>query len=315
MDSTRISQMVSVTEAAAFAAGAWVGRGEKKTADGAAVAAMRTALNQLDIAGRVVIGEGERDEAPMLFIGEEVGRGGAEIDIAVDPVEGTNMCAYAQPNSLAVMAWAPRGALLYAPDTYMEKIAAGPAAAAVIDIDASPQDNCRAVATALGIDVADLTVCFLDRERNAEKIAAVRAVGSRVRLIGDGDIFGVIATALEGTGIDLYMGSGAAPEGVLAATAMRCIGGGFQGRFLFRNDDERARALKTAELDIDAVLQRDDLVRSDQATFVATGITDGELLDGVADGSQAHSVVFDCQTRSIRFIQSIYQNNNTGADS
>ncbi|MCL2379325.1 MAG: class II fructose-bisphosphatase [Coriobacteriia bacterium] len=306
MNQVRINQMVAVTEAAAFAAGKWVGRGQKKTADGAAVAAMREVLNQLPISGRVVIGEGERDEAPMLFIGEEVGTGGEEIDIAVDPVEGTNMCAYSQPNSLAVMAWAPRGALLYAPDTYMEKIAAGPAAADVIDIDARPQDNCQAVAAALGMAVEDLTVCFLNRERNADKIAAVREAGARVRLIGDGDIFAVIATALDGTGTDLYMGSGAAPEGVLAATAMRCVGGGFQGRFLFRNDSERARALATAELDIDAPLQRDDLVRSDEAVFVATGITDGELLHGVGDGNRANSVIFDCATKSIRYIKSIY---------
>jgi len=306
METKRINEMLAVTEAAAFAAGKWVGRGEKKTADGAAVAAMREELNKLHISGRVVIGEGERDEAPMLFIGEEVGLGGEGIDIAVDPVEGTNMCAYNQPNSLAVLAFAPRGTLLYAPDTYMHKIAAGPAAADAIDIDATPGDNCRAVADALNKPVEDLVVCFLDRDRNADKIAAVREAGSRVRLIGDGDIFGVIGTALEGAGIDLYMGSGAAPEGVLAATAMRCIGGGFQGRFLFRNDSERERALATAELDIDGILHRDDLVRSDEAAFVATGITDGELLSGVGRGDRANSVVMDCKTGTIRFIESIY---------
>ena len=306
MDQVRINQMLGVTEAAARAAGAWVGRGEKKIADGAALEAMREELNKLPISGRVVIGEGERDEAPMLFIGEEVGTGGEKIDIAVDPVEGTNMCAYSQPNSLAVLAFAPRGALLYAPDTYMEKIAVGPAAADAINIDASPQENCQAVAKALDIDVTDLTVCFLDRDRNAEKIAAVREAGARVRLIGDGDIFAAMATALDDTGVDLYMGSGAAPEGVLAATAMRCMGGGFQGRFLFRNDDERRRAIETSELDVDAVLQRDDLVRSDEAVFLATGITDGELLGGVGDGDRAHSIIMDCKTKSIRFIQSYY---------
>jgi len=188
----------------------------------------------------------------------------------------------------------------------MHKIAAGPAAADAIDIDATPGDNCRAVADALNKPVEDLVVCFLDRDRNADKIAAVREAGSRVRLIGDGDIFGVIGTALEGAGIDLYMGSGAAPEGVLAATAMRCIGGGFQGRFLFRNDSERERALATAELDIDGILHRDDLVRSDEAAFVATGITDGELLSGVGRGDRANSVVMDCKTGTIRFIESIY---------
>jgi fructose-1,6-bisphosphatase class II len=307
MDQVRINQMLAVTEAAAFAAGKWVGRGEKKTADGAAVEAMREALNKLPISGRVVIGEGERDEAPMLYIGEELGLGGEEIDIAVDPVEGTNMCAYSQPNSLAVLAFAPRGALLYAPDTYMEKIAVGPLAADVINIDVSPEENCRAVAKALDKPVEDLTVCFLDRERNAEKIAAVREAGARVRLIGDGDIFAAMATAMDDTGVDLYMGSGAAPVGVLAATAMRCMGGGFQGRFLFRNEEERARAIKTAALDVDAVLQRDDLVRSDEAVFLATGITDGELLGGVGDGDRAHSVIMDCKTKSIRFVQSFYQ--------
>jgi fructose-1,6-bisphosphatase class II len=309
MDSSRIQEMLDVTIAAAFAAGAWVGRGEKKTADGAAVAAMRSALNKLPISGRVVIGEGERDEAPMLFIGEEVGTGGEAIDIAVDPVEGTNMTAYNQPNSIAVLAFAPRGALLYAPDTYMQKIATGPAARDSIDIDASPEQNCLRVAEALGKPVEELVVCFLDRERNADMIAAVRRIKARVRLIGDGDVFGVLSTAIAGSGIDLYLGSGAAPEGVLAACAMRCIGGGFQGRFLFRNDDERVRAEKTSGLDIDAVLKRDDLVRSDEAVFVATGITDGELLRGVtgARKNRAHSLVMDCKTQTIRFIETIYR--------
>ena len=305
MNQARISEMLAVTEAAAIAAGKWVGRGEKKIADGAAVEAMREALNKLPISGRVVIGEGERDEAPMLYIGEEVGLGGEEIDIAVDPVEGTNMCAYAQPNSLAVLAFAPRGALLYAPDTYMEKIAVGPAAAEVIDIDATPQENCKAVAAALGKPLEELIVCFLDRERNAEKIAAVREVGARVRLIGDGDIFAAMGTALSSSTNDLYMGSGAAPEGVLAATAMRCVGGGFQGRFLFRNEEERERAVRTAELDVDAVLQRDDLVRSDEAVFIATGITDGELLMGVQGDKFTHSIIMDCKTKSIRYVTSL----------
>ncbi|MDR1413107.1 MAG: class II fructose-bisphosphatase [Actinomycetes bacterium] len=313
MEAARIQEMMDVTIAAAFAAGKWVGRGDKNTADGAAVAAMREALNQLPISGRVVIGEGERDEAPMLFIGEEVGSGGEAIDIAVDPIEGTNMTAYNQPNSIAVLAFAPRGSLLYAPDTYMHKIAAGPAARDVIDIDATPGDNCRAVAAALDKPVEDVVVCFLDRERNEEKIAAVREAGARVRLIGDGDVFGVISTAIAGAGIDLYLGSGAAPEGVLAATAMRCIDGGFQGRFLFRNDDERRRAEKTAGLDIDGVLRRDDLVRTDDAVFIATGITDGELLRGVGSGDRANSLVMDCKSKTIRFVETIYRGRSTGA--
>lgn len=243
----------------------------------------------------------------MLFIGEELGLGGEEIDIAVDPLEGTNLCAYAQPNSIAVLAFAPKGSLLYAPDTYMWKIAAGPKAKHAISIDATPGDNCRAVAAALGKPVEDLVVCILERDRHNDMIAAVREAGARVRLITDGDVFGAVATAIEGTGIDLYMGAGGAPEGVLAAVAQRCIDGGFEGRFFFRNDSERERAERTSGVDIDGVLKMDDLVRTDDAVFIATGVTDGEMLRGVRGTSRAHSVVMDGSTKTVRFIETIHR--------
>jgi fructose-1,6-bisphosphatase class II len=273
---------------------------------------MRDKFNTLDISGRIVIGEGERDEAPMLYIGEELGKGGEEIDIAVDPLEGTNLCAYAQPNALAVLAFAPRGALLYAPDTYMEKIAAGPGARDAIDIDATPQDNVRNVAAALGKPVDEIVVCVLDRDRHEDLIGAIRAVGARVRLITDGDVYGCVASAIEGTGIDLYMGSGGAPEGVLAATAMKCVGGGFMGRFRFRSDEERARAEKTSGVDIDGILRMEDLVRSEEAVFIATGVTNGEMLRGVSRSNRAHSVIMDCKTKTIRFVETIYRHEGDG---
>lgn len=303
--------MLAVSEAAAFAAAEWTGKGKKELADAAAVEAMRREFDKIDFSGRVVIGEGERDEAPMLYIGEELGRGGEEIDIAVDPLEGTNLCAYAQPNALAVLAFAPRGSLLYAPDTYMWKIAAGPRAKDAISIDASAGENARNVAAALGKNVEDLVVCVLERDRHNDIIAELREVGARVRLITDGDVFGVVATSIEGTGIDMYIGAGGAPEGVLAATAMKCVGGGFEGRFFFRNESERERATKTSGLDIDGVLKMDDLVRTDDAVFIATGVTEGELLKGIRPG-RAHSVVMDCKTKSIRFIESIYRHDGDG---
>jgi fructose-1,6-bisphosphatase class II len=253
MHSTRIVEMLEVTESAALAAARWMGKGEKNLADQAAVEAMREKLGDLDITGRIVIGEGERDEAPMLYIGEEVGQGGDAIDIAVDPLEGTNLTAYGQPNSLAVLAFAPRGTLLHAPDTYMWKIATGPDAAEAIHIDATPTENVRNVAQALGRPVEDIVVCILERERHEDLIREVREAGARIRLISDGDVFGAVATSIEGTGIHLYMGAGGAPEGVLAAAAMRCIGGNFMGRFAFRSDEERARAEGMSDCDIDDV--------------------------------------------------------------
>ncbi|MBS3973959.1 MAG: class II fructose-bisphosphatase [Actinobacteria bacterium] len=314
MRSTRIVEMLEVTEAAALAAGRWMGKGDKHAADRAAVEAMRASFNGLDISGRIVIGEGERDEAPMLFIGEEVGSGGERIDIAVDPLEGTNLTANGQPNSLAVLAFAPEGTLLHAPDTYMNKIAVGPLAADAVHIDATPTENVIAVAKTLSRPVEDIVVCILDRPRHASLISEVRQTGARIRLISDGDVFGAVATSIEGTGIHLYLGIGAAPEGVLACAAMRCIGGCFMGRFAFRSEEERARALKMTQCDIDGVLTMDCLVATDEAAFIATGVTDGEMLRGVkyfGAGSRTHSIAMDGKTGTVRFIETVYR---TGAE-
>ena len=314
MRSSRIVDMIEITEAAALGAGRWVGKGKKNDADQAAVEAMRAKFETLDISGTIVIGEGERDEAPMLYIGEQVGAGGEEVDIAVDPLEGTNLTAYAQSNSLSVMAFGPHGTLLHAPDTYMDKVAVGPAAADAVHIDASPTENIQNVAKALKRPVDDLVVCILDRDRHADLIAEVREAGARIRMISDGDIFGATATAIEGTGIDLYLGVGAAPEGVLACAAMRCIGGCFMGRFAFRNDEERARALEMSQCDIDGVLTMDCLVNTDEAVFVASGVTDGDMLRGVkyfAGGSRVQSVAMDGKSGTVRFVETIHR---TGAE-
>lgn len=314
MANTRIVEMLEVTEAAALAAGRWMGRGDKMAADQAAVEAMRLAFDKVDIDGEIVIGEGERDEAPMLFIGEHVGAGGEPIDIAVDPLEGTNLTAYGQANSLAVLAFGPKGTLLHAPDTYMWKIATGPSAYDAVHIDASPTENVRNVARALKRPVEDLVVCILERDRHKDLIAEVRAAGARIRLISDGDVFGAVATAVEGTGIHLYMGAGGAPEGVLAAAAMRCIGGCFMGRFAFRNPEERARAEQMTKCDIDGVLTMDCLVNTDDAAFIATGVTDGEMLRGVkyfGQGSRTHSITMENKTGTIRFVETVHR---TGAE-
>ena len=274
--------MVRVTEKAAIAAETLAGRGDEKAADAAAVDAMRTAFNAVDFQGRVVIGEGERDEAPMLYIGEEVGTGkGPEIDIALDPLEGTTLTAKAMANALAVLAIAPRGGLLFAPDTYMDKIAIGPGYdAGIIDLDASPADNIAAMAKAKGVAVSDMTACVLDRPRHAEIIESLRGVGARVHLISDGDVAGVINTTNPTTGIDLYVGSGGAPEGVLAAAALKCVGGQMQARLVFRNDDERRRADRTGITDYDKKYDLHELA-SGETVFCATGVTKGGLVDGV----------------------------------
>ncbi len=314
MLNTRIVEMIGVTEAAALSAGRWMGKGDKHAADNAAVEAMREAFNEVDISGRIVIGEGERDEAPMLYIGEEVGSGGEEIDIAVDPLEGTNLTAYGQPNSLAVLAFGPKGTLLHAPDTYMNKIAVGPEAADAVHIDASPTENIQNVAKALKRDVEDLVVCILDRDRHTDLIREVREAGARIRLISDGDVFGCVATSIEGTGIHLYLGIGAAPEGVLACAAMKCIGGCFMGRFAWRSEEEKARAVDMGTCNIDDVLTMDCLVNTDQAAFIATGVTDGELLRGVkyfGQGARTHSIAMDNATGTVRFIETVHR---TGAE-
>lgn len=274
--------MVRVTEKAAIAAEALAGRGDEKAADAAAVDAMRTAFNAVDFQGRVVIGEGERDEAPMLYIGEEVGTGkGPEIDIALDPLEGTTLTAKAMANALAVLAIAPRGGLLFAPDTYMDKIAIGPGyEEGVIDLDKSPAENIAAMAKAKGVTVNEMTACVLDRPRHAEIINSLREAGARVHLISDGDVAGVINTTNPNTGIDLYVGSGGAPEGVLAAAALKCVGGQMQGRLVFRNDDERRRADRTGITDYDKKYDLHELA-SGETVFCATGVTKGGLVDGV----------------------------------
>nr|WP_070958925.1 class II fructose-bisphosphatase [Hyphomonas sp. Mor2] len=274
--------MVRVTEKAAIAAEKLAGRGDEKAADAAAVDAMRTAFNAVDFKGRVVIGEGERDEAPMLYIGEEVGTGnGPEIDIALDPLEGTTLTAKAMANALAVLAIAPRGGLLFAPDTYMQKIAIGPGyEEGVIDLDATPADNIKSLAKAKGVDVSAMTACVLDRPRHAEIIDSLREAGARIHLISDGDVAGVINTTNPSTGIDMYVGSGGAPEGVLAAAALKCVGGQMQGRLIFRNDDERRRADRTGITDYDKKYDLHELA-SGETVFCATGVTKGGLVDGV----------------------------------
>ena len=308
MQISRVMQVLNVAEVAAIAAAEWNGRGDKKAADQAATEAMRNAFNEIDFSGRIVIGEGERDEAPMLYIGEELGKGGEEIGIAVDPLEGTNLCAYNRPNALTTIAIAPKGALLFAPDTYMNKIAAGPACLGKVHIDNSPAENVIAVAEALGKSVSDVNVCILKRDRHQQIIDDVRAVGARIRLIDDGDVFGCIATAVPGTGIDLYLGAGGAPEGVLAAAGLKAIGGVFMGRFQFRSDEERARAERTAEVDLDGVLTMDMLVRTNDAAFIATGVTEGEMLGGVSHeggSTTTTSIIMSSWDKTVRFIKTI----------
>jgi len=274
-------EAVRVTEAAAIAASLQIGRGDEHAADAAAVEAMRTAFNSLPISGTVVIGEGERDEAPMLYIGEKVGTGGLAIDIALDPLEGTTLTAKALPNTLAVMAMAEPGTLLNAPDTYMDKIAIGGGYPdGVIDLDADPKDNILALARAKGVKPREITACIMDRPRHEKLIAAVREVGAAVRLITDGDVAGVIATSDPATGIDIYIGTGGAPEGVLAAAALRCVGGQIQTRLVFRNDDERARAAKWGIKDLKRKYSLMDMASGD-VVFAATGVTDGSMLEGV----------------------------------
>jgi fructose-1,6-bisphosphatase II / sedoheptulose-1,7-bisphosphatase len=299
--------MVRVTEAAAIACLPMVGRGDEKAADAAAVEAMRAALNELDMDGTVVIGEGERDEAPMLFIGEKVGTGnGPAIDIALDPLEGTTICATAGPNSLAVLAIAEKGGLLNAPDVYMDKIAVGPGyPEGIIDLDRSPSENVRAVAEAKGVSPRDIIVCVLDRPRHQAMIAELRDLGCGVMLIGDGDVAGVIATTNPDTTIDIYMGSGGAPEGVLACAALRCVGGQFKGRLLFRNDDERGRAAKWGVTDLDRQYDLTDLAKGD-CIFAATGVTDGSLLSGVKRKGKimtTESVVMRASSGTVRWVK------------
>ena len=309
LDRVLVLEMVRVTEAAAIAAARLVGRGDEKAADAAAVDAMRNALNQLPMDGTIVIGEGERDEAPMLYIGEKVGNaqdGGPKIDIALDPLEGTTITANAGPNSLAVLAIAEGGGLLNAPDVYMQKLAIGPGyPAGTIDLDKSVAENISAIAAAKGVEPTEITACVLDRDRHAGIIAELRAIGCAIHLISDGDVAGVIATTNPDTGIDVYIGTGGAPEGVLAAAALACIGGQIQGRLLFRNDDERARAKRWGITDLDRVYALEDMAKGD-CIFAATGVTDGSLLKGVrrhkGGGVTSETIVMRASSGTIRRV-------------
>jgi fructose-1,6-bisphosphatase II / sedoheptulose-1,7-bisphosphatase len=306
LDRNLALEVVRVTEAAALAASRLMGRGDEKSADQAAVDAMRQALNSLYIDGKVVIGEGERDEAPMLYIGEKVGRGGPKVDVALDPLEGTTITAKGMENALAVVAMAQEGGFLHAPDVYMEKIAVGgDLPPDLIDINASPAHNLKDLARAKKLEVSDLVACILDRPRHAELIAKVRAAGARIKLISDGDISGVIATSRPWSGIDIYLGSGGAPEGVLAAAALRCIGGQMQGRLIFRNDDERGRARKLGITDLGRVYTLTELARGD-VMFAATGVTDGSMVKGVrraGRGAVTNSIVMRSSTGTVRLIE------------
>ncbi|MEO1656437.1 MAG: class II fructose-bisphosphatase [Pseudomonadota bacterium] len=297
------------TEAAAVAASTMIGRGDKEGADQEAVTALRAAFNNLDIDGTIVIGEGERDEAPMLYIGEKVGKGGPKIDIALDPLEGTTLTAKAMSNALAVVAMATGGGLLHAPDVYMQKIACGPGFPdGIIDLDAPTEDNIIALAKAKGVDRSEITLCVLDRPRHDDIIQAARKVGARVFLIPDGDVAGVFHTTdPEQSGIDLYVGTGGAPEGVLAASALRCVGGQMEGRLLFRNDDERARAEKAGISDLDRKYGLTDMASGD-IMFAATGVTDGTMLKGVkwrGDQVSTQTIVMRSKSGTVRYIDAV----------
>lgn len=308
MDRNLALEFVRITEAAAIAASRWMGRGNEKAADQAAVDAMRKAFDKVDIEGTVVIGEGERDEAPMLYIGEKVGRarsGCPAVDIALDPLEGTTICASGGVGAIAVIAIAESGKFLHAPDTYMEKIACGPGAAGQIDIDAPVKENVRRVAKALQKDVSEVTVVILDRPRHEGIIREVREIGARIHLIGDGDVSGAIATCTN-SGIDLLLGVGGAPEGVISAAALKCMGGDFQGRLKFRNDEEKERARKMGITDLNRAFKRDELAGG-KVMFCATGVTDGPFLKGVRHVSGGKILTFSqvmrSETGTIRHIQ------------
>jgi fructose-1,6-bisphosphatase II / sedoheptulose-1,7-bisphosphatase len=308
LTSSLADAMVRVTEEAAIAAARMVGRGDEKKADAAAVDAMRSAFNAVDFRGRVVIGEGERDEAPMLYIGEEVGTGkGPEIDIALDPLEGTTLTAKAMPDACAVLAIAPRGGLLHAPDTYMDKLAVGPGyPEGIISLDASPAENIKALAKHAKRKVEDMTVCVLDRPRHQDIIDSLRSAGARVSLITDGDVAGVIATTNSLTGIDMYVGQGGAPEGVLAAAALKCVGGQMFGRLVFRNEDEKKRATRVGITDFGKTYSLNELA-SGETVFCATGVTKGSLLDGVLHRDarvHTHTLVMTSTDGMVRYVRS-----------
>ncbi|HEU4963388.1 MAG TPA: class II fructose-bisphosphatase [Bacilli bacterium] len=300
-------EIARVTEVAALASARWMGTGKKNEADNAATTAMRAMFDSVNMRGEVVIGEGEMDEAPMLYIGEKLGTGeGAELDVAVDPLEGTNIVAKGHWNALTVIAVAPKGTLLNAPDMYMDKIAVGPQARGKVSLDATVEENLRAVAEAKGKDIADVVATLLDRPRHQHIIDQIRATGARIKLLGDGDVSAAINTCFEETGVDIMFGTGGAPEGVLAAAALKCLGGDFQGRLKPENDDELARCRKM-NLDVNKLLTLDDLVSGQDAIFAATGVTDGELLKGVRflgrNTATTHTLVMRAKTGTLRFVE------------
>jgi fructose-1,6-bisphosphatase II len=308
-------EMVRVTEAAALASARFMGRGEKDEADQAAVEAMRATMDEIEFEGRIVIGEGERDEAPMLYIGERVGRGEdsegtpEEIDIAVDPLEGTNLVATGQGNAITVLATSEAGGLLHAPDTYLEKLCVGPFAAGTVDITRSPTENVHRIAEALRRHVNDITVIVLDRPRHEALIRELRATGARIKLISDGDLSAAISCAVSGTGVHAVMGTGGAPEGVITAAALRCLGGEIQARFRFRNEDEKERARRMGVTDFERVYRTEDLASGDEIVFAATGVTEGDLLQGVrffGGGARTHSLVMAYRTKEVRFIDTVH---------
>lgn len=306
MERSLTMELVRVTEAAALASARWMGRGKKDEADDAATTAMREVFDTVPMKGTVVIGEGEMDEAPMLYIGEKLGTGyGPRVDVAVDPLEGTNIVASGGWNALAVIAIADHGCLLHAPDMYMNKIAVGPEAVGKVDINASVLDNLKAVAKAKNKDIQDVVATILDRPRHEKIIAEIREAGARIKLINDGDVAGAINTAFDHTGVDILFGIGGAPEGVLSAVALKCLGGEIQGKLLPQNDEELERC-KSMGLDVSKTLQMEDLVKGDDAIFAASGVTDGELLKGVQfKGAHGltHSVVMRAQSGTVRFIE------------
>ncbi|OEF96760.1 class II fructose-bisphosphatase [Desulfuribacillus alkaliarsenatis] len=307
MDRSLTLEIARVTEAAALASARWMGRGKKEAADQGATSAMRTVLNTIPISGKIVIGEGEMDEAPMLYIGEEVGSGGAPVDIAVDPLEGTNIVAKGSWNALAVIAIADAGTMLNAPDMYMDKIAVGPKAKGKVDLAASVTDNLKAVAKALDKDISEVTATLLDRPRHDLIVDEIRAAGARIKFIPDGDVAAAINTCFEGTGVDIMFGIGGAPEGVLAAAAIKCLGGDIQGRLIPDNEEQRERCRKMMNIDcVERILKLEDMVKGDDVIFAATGVTDGELLKGVRfmgkDLAKTETVVMRAQSGTLRFI-------------
>ena len=308
-------EMVRVTEAAAIDSARFMGRGQRDEADQAATEAMRRTMDEIEFDGRIVIGEGERDEAPMLYIGERVGRHTSgddsvpAIDIAVDPLEGTNLVAHGQAGAITVLAASETGGLVHAPDTYMEKLCVGPGAAGKVDIRDAPGDNVRRIADALGRRPMDITVVILERPRHDALIAEVRDAGARIQLIGDGDLSAAISCAVSGTGVHAVMGTGGAPEGVITAAALRCLGGEIQARFRYRSDDERARGARMGHGDEDRVYLTEDLASGENLVFAATGVTAGDLLEGVrffGGGARTHSLVMGYQTKQVRFVDTVH---------